>query len=320
VSVVPFKPQREWVELMEPSVELAKAVANTDFVPRAMRGNPAAIAAAILYGDEVGLGPMQSLAKIVVIDGRPCLYAEAQRALILSAGHDLWLEESTATRCTWAGKRTNSDQSNRVTWTLDDAKRAGLAGKDAWRKYPRQLLSARASAELARAVFADAIGGLAAVEEVLEEEGGAEPVPLAAAPAGTTRRRRRGATAAVSSAPEPPPEPEPTPMPDDPEPPPEPAGAQPAPVISETDRRFLHARKRELGMSDEDLKDVIEEVTGQRSTKEIPAARYGDLLSALQRKALPADPEPTGRVFDAPPEATDPDRLPLGTEPHRDDG
>ena len=76
MSVVPYTlpsdpGARQWVELMQPAIELAKAVAGTDFVPKAMRNNPAQITAAVLYGDEVGLGPMQSLARISVIDGRP---------------------------------------------------------------------------------------------------------------------------------------------------------------------------------------------------------------------------------------------------------
>ena len=92
---------RSWVELMAPAAELAKAVATTDFVPRGMRNNPAAITAAILYGDEVGVGPMQSLAKISVIDGRPFVAAETQRALVLAAGHELWVDELTNTRATY---------------------------------------------------------------------------------------------------------------------------------------------------------------------------------------------------------------------------
>ena len=66
MSIVPYQENgaRSWIALMEPAVELAKAVANTEFVPKSLRGNPAAITAAILYGDEVGLGPMQSLARI----------------------------------------------------------------------------------------------------------------------------------------------------------------------------------------------------------------------------------------------------------------
>ena len=202
------EPPRGWIALMTPAVELAKAVAATEFVPKAFRNNPAPIAAAILYGDEVGLGPMQSLAKIAVIEGRPSLAAEAQRALILAAGHSLWLTESSATRCTWTGKRRDDDVTSSVTWTMDDARRAGLAGKPSWRAYPRQMLSARASAELARAIFADVIGGLIATEEledgtveddVVREVGAAATGPRVAQPPRGTRRRRRPAPAAVAT-------------------------------------------------------------------------------------------------------------------------
>ena len=47
-----------WASLMGPSMHLAQAVADTDFVPRSMRGNPGAIAACFLYGDELGIGPL----------------------------------------------------------------------------------------------------------------------------------------------------------------------------------------------------------------------------------------------------------------------
>jgi len=189
-------PERGWLTLMVPAADLAKQIAETDFVPKAYRGKPAAIAAAILYGDEVGIGPMQSLARIHVIDGKPALAAETQRALILSAGHDLWQDEATNTRVTWVGRRRGSDQSVRVTWTMDDAKAAGLAGRGPWRSYPRAMLSARASAELARAMFADCIGGMAAVEEI-EDGWDVEPAPTngeaAPAPAKATRTRKRAA-------------------------------------------------------------------------------------------------------------------------------
>ena len=88
--------------LLDPA-EIAQRIGGTDFVPKALRNNPAAITAALLYGLEVGLGRMQSLAKIAVIDGRPSLAAEAQRALILAAGHEIWPEEATITRCVMAG-------------------------------------------------------------------------------------------------------------------------------------------------------------------------------------------------------------------------
>ena len=149
MTVLPYSvppPSRpSWIDVMDRGVELAEIIANTDFVPKGLRGNQPAILAAILYGHEVGLEPMQSLAKISVIEGRPSLWAEAQRALILAAGHEMWVEESTVTRATVAGRRRDSKQTQRVTWTLDDAKRARIAGKQNWQTYPRQMLVARAS-------------------------------------------------------------------------------------------------------------------------------------------------------------------------------
>lgn len=203
MTVVPYERLPDRADALQVAADFAKAVASTDFVPDSLRGNPAAIAAAILYGDEVGIPPMQALAKIAVINGRPTLAAETQRALILRAGHALWIEESTLTRCTVAGRRRDSDEVSRVTWTLDDAKRAGIAGKQPWRNYPRQMLLARASAELARTIFADAIGGLAAVEELdggeLAAAGnvGTDP-PFPSEP--TTRRRRRAVSSPDTSS------------------------------------------------------------------------------------------------------------------------
>jgi hypothetical protein len=299
---------RDWIALLPAAAELAKSVAGTDFVPRAMRDNPATIAAAVLYGDEVGLGPMQSLAKISVIDGRPTLAAETQRALILAAGHSIWLEESTVSRCTWAGRRRDEDVTSRVTWTMDDARRANLAGKANWRSYPRAMLSARASAELARAIFADVIGGLAATEETDEAEPdqatGGEP---AQATGGTTRRRRRttsavpapAAVATISTGA------------------PEPAGPPPPPLPGEVgqpmstgQRKRLMALFRAAGITDRGPRlTYAREVVGRdlRTSSEMTADEVARVIAALEETVeTPEDP------LDAP--EPDDDQLPLPTE------
>lgn len=191
---------RAWIALMEPAVELARSIAGTEFVPRALRHNAATISAAILYGDEIGLGPMQSLAQIAVIEGKPTVSAQAQRALVLAAGHELWLEELTATRATWCGRRAGTDSVTRVSWTMDDARRANLAGKQNWRTYPRQMLSARASAELVRAVFADVVGGLAATEEIEGgDAAGGTDVAIGVQQQDTAKRKRSRRTSAVAA-------------------------------------------------------------------------------------------------------------------------
>ena len=53
----------------------------------------------------------------------------------------------------------------RITWTFEQAQKAGLTGKDNWKNYPRAMLRARCIAEGVRAVYPAAIGGMMVVEE-----------------------------------------------------------------------------------------------------------------------------------------------------------
>jgi hypothetical protein len=305
---------------MAPAVELAKAIAATEFVPRSFRNNPPAIAAAILYGDEVGLGPMQSLALIAVIDGRPFMAAEAQRGLVLAAGHDLWVEHWTATRCTWCGRRANRDEITRVEWTMDDARRAGISGKQNWRAYPRQMLSARASADLVRAVFADVVRGIGAIEEH-DDEVDAEQRGVTPERADTKRRRRR-AVAAVpddrvsivapeaglpplpdeNDAPAAPVEPVSSTRRDDPDDPP------PVAMSTRSQRDRMHGLMRRRGIDDRhDRLRLTTAVVGRvvTSSTELTAAEADVLLDYLEstpavdegQGTLPVDgdaPEPEG--------------------------
>lgn len=170
---------------------LAQRVAATEFVPKALRNRPEAVVAALLSGAERGLGPMESLRSINVIEGKPGLSAEAMRALVLAAGHDIDFTESTATRCTITGRRRGSDHTTTFTWTIDRARRANLLGKDNWRHYPEDMLRARATTELCKAIFPDVTAGLAVIE-VLEDE---------AATQATAVRRQPPARRQVSAPP-----------------------------------------------------------------------------------------------------------------------
>lgn len=164
-----------WTEVVAEVAKLAGHIAGTDFVPKAMRDNPAAVAAAILHGREVGFAPMTALAQTHVIDGRVSISAEAMRALVLQHGHQIRIGDMSSSAVTIAGRRAGDDQWASVTWTVEDARRADLTGKTNWKKYPRQMLLARATTELLRAVFPDVIHGLMSTEELDE---------LVAAPAG----------------------------------------------------------------------------------------------------------------------------------------
>lgn len=182
------------IELIPAYWDLAERVAATEFVPKDLRRRPEAVLAALLSGAERGLGPMESLRSINVIEGKPSLSAEAMRALVLAAGHEIEIIESNANKATLVGRRAGSTTTSPpFTWTIDRARRANLTNKDNWRKYPEAMLLARASTDLCRAVFPDVIAGLASTEEV------DDTVPVAVAT--TTKRApaRRGPAVATAA-------------------------------------------------------------------------------------------------------------------------
>ena len=55
-----------------------------------------------------------------------------------------------------------------MTWTFDQAKKAGLTNKDNWKNYPRAMLRARCIAEGVRAVYPAALGGMLVAEEAMD--------------------------------------------------------------------------------------------------------------------------------------------------------
>jgi len=63
--------------------------------------------------------------------------------------------------CVLIGKRAGplGGPTLRVVWTIEDAERAELAGKQKknWNQYPRAMLLARATTELARSLFPDVV-------------------------------------------------------------------------------------------------------------------------------------------------------------------
>jgi hypothetical protein len=170
-------PEREhtdgWIAVIEPVTKLAEAVAATDFVPRGLQGNAPAVAAAILYGRELNMPPMQSLSQIHMIEGRPSVSAEQLRAMVLAAGHEIAYTELTGGSVTVQGKRKGSTlPPTTITWTLPMAQAAQLTGKKNWQRHPRQMLEARATAELCRLIFADVIHGVRVAEEEQDDADG----------------------------------------------------------------------------------------------------------------------------------------------------
>ncbi|HTC25124.1 MAG TPA: hypothetical protein VK688_12215 [Gemmatimonadales bacterium] len=125
---------------------------------------------ALQLGAELGFMPMQSLRTIAVIQGRPVPSADGCVAAVTASGRcDYFREvETTDTHSTWETLRRGDAAPRRFTFTLDDARRAGLTHREHWQAYPKRMLAARAKKYLAQDTYPDVIGGLLSAEEALD--------------------------------------------------------------------------------------------------------------------------------------------------------
>lgn len=161
-----------WIQVMADVAKLAEYIADTELVPDAVRRRPAAVAAIILTGREMGLPPMMALRHIHLVKGKPGMSAEIMRAQVLAAGHELDYVETSDTRCVVKGRRRGESEWLTVSFTVAQARTAkiDLGG------YPEDKLVARATSRLCRRKFADCIAGIPTVDEI-EDEGAWGPAP-----------------------------------------------------------------------------------------------------------------------------------------------
>lgn len=168
----------QWAQELDAAHRLGTALCGTEFVPASFRGKPEAAAAAILAGKSLGLDPMNALANIFVVQGKPALYARTMVALVLRAGHEVVRTGADDTSVTVAARRKGQSEWSEFTWTIERAKKAGYTSNKKYESDPIAMLTAKAQAEACRTIAPDVLTGLAySVEEVELEDLGERPAP-----------------------------------------------------------------------------------------------------------------------------------------------
>lgn len=126
----------------------------------------------LLTGRDLGMSASQSLRGIYVVSNKPVVSADALIAAVKQSGYcESWSTvETTVERCTIETKRKGEKRSEIETWTMEDARRAGLAHKDVWKNYPRTMLRHRTAAELARRVYPDVCLGIYVQGEMRDDD------------------------------------------------------------------------------------------------------------------------------------------------------
>lgn len=130
--------------------------------------------ALMLIAQAEGLHPAIAARDYHVIQGRPALKTDAMMARFQQAGGKVEWKVYSDDEVTGVFSHP-AGGSLTVTWTLDQAKRIGLAGKDNWKNYPRAMLRARCISEGIRSVYPGCVVGVYTPEEVQDFSEPAQP-------------------------------------------------------------------------------------------------------------------------------------------------
>ena len=158
---------------VEDAFRFAGALIKSGLAPKDFRTQEAVLIA-IQMGAELGLPPMAALQNIAVINGRPSVYGDALKGIVDGSGlMDAYADNVSAAGAAVTVMRKGRQPLTR-TFTIEDAKKAGLWGKAGpWSQYPQRMLLMRARSWALRDAFPDVLKGVISREEA--EDIPAEP-------------------------------------------------------------------------------------------------------------------------------------------------
>ena len=124
-------------------------------------------AAIMLKGYELGLSLSGSFEYIHIVEGKPSLAPRGALALILGSplNGGVKITEEPG-KCTVWMKRADNGFEHTLTWTMEDAQKAGVVKPNSgWDKYPANMLRWRTVGFVADVVFPDLTGGMKQADE-----------------------------------------------------------------------------------------------------------------------------------------------------------
>lgn len=129
---------------------------------------------AVQWGAELGVGPMQAIKNICVINNRPAVWGDLLVALVRRSPVCKSLTHTFSGTgegrvCIAKGVRDNGDECE-ASFGYADAKKAGLLSKDTYAKYADRMFLARARGYVMHDLFPDLLCGLDIAEEAQDAE------------------------------------------------------------------------------------------------------------------------------------------------------
>lgn len=264
---------------MESAYKMCQVLSKSDLVPKSYRQKPENVFLAYIAGQPFGWDVTMAMRSFHIIEGTPSLKPEIQLALVRQAGHSVTVEKSSVDLVVITGKRSDTGDVATASYSIEDAKRAGLLGKGNWKTYPEDMLFARAVSRLCRRLFQDVLLGCAYVPEELGAQTNPEGDVIAVTPVQELNAKIEQ-TATIQDVQE-----------------------ETADIIERVETatktslltaheeitpsqiKQIHALKTELSLTDDSYRAGLQKIAGVSSSKDLTASQAAEVIKALTKKA-----------------------------------
>lgn len=146
---------------------IASFLAESKFLPQSLRKDPATAITLVITAKQMGL-PITALSEVCEVNGKISFWGRTKAGILFRDARCEYVipVQKTEKVCTLKAKRKNWPEAVEVTYTIEQAGKAGLTGKDTWKKYPADMLYYRALSRVINEVFPDVIQGIATAEDI----------------------------------------------------------------------------------------------------------------------------------------------------------
>jgi hypothetical protein len=183
---------------------LAKYALASEMVPKSYK-TPEQVMLGMEYAIELGLPALVALKNIAIVNGTPSIFGELPLALVRKSGlledfHEAVYDKEFIEICSdnknlgaepYAAvckmKRKGSSTVER-SFSIDDAKRAGLLGRGPWQQYTKRMLQMRARSLVVKDLFPDVLVGIAISEYDFNMAPDLENARVVGEPAGDAKK------------------------------------------------------------------------------------------------------------------------------------
>lgn len=155
------------MDTLRVQMEAAKRFVDSGLLPQEVK-TPQQALVIMQAGRELGVPATYALRNIHVVKGKPTCSAELMLALVRRTygPSAIRVAKTSNTACTVQYREQGWDGISEYTFTIEDARAAGVAGSTTWKAYPAAMLRARCISAVVRFAFPECISGLYTPDEL----------------------------------------------------------------------------------------------------------------------------------------------------------